>query len=344
VILDHALESAFLDPLELPVDFNGTAQEILTEARQKAQADAAELNQVAEQLRKLADEVSHQLLELLTMIRRDRTAAEAMSHFGHRGRVYLIAGWVPENKVTQLREAVEDATHGRISFEVNSPFIAGEDRVPTLLHNSKMLRPIESLVSTYGIPGYRELDPTLLVAITFVLMFGIMFGDLGHGLVLIVLGALLYMGRIPRLIRYAPAGVVLVGCGLASCLFGVLYGSVFGLEDVIPHLWLQPMTDMLSLLLASVVFGVVVLNIGFGLKLITAIHAKRFRSILFDQNGVAGVLLYWCLLGMVLFVATGHSIPGALVAAMVVCMVALFLNEPLTALVTTGKFQFRGGQ
>ena len=343
VILDHALESAFLDPLELPVDFNGTAQEILNEARQRAQADAQELNEVAEQRRKLADEVSAELLELLTMIRRNRTAAEAMSHFGHRGRVYLIAGWVPENKVAQLREAVEDATRGRISFEVNSPFIAGEDRVPTLLRNSKMLRPIESLVSTYGIPGYRELDPTLLVAITFVLMFGIMFGDLGHGLVLVLSGVLLYTGRIPRLIRFAPAGVVLMGCGLASCLFGVLYGSVFGLEDLIPHLWLQPMNDILTLLLASVVFGVVVLNIGFGLKLLTALRARQFREILFDRNGVAGVLLYWCLIGMVLMAVTGHGVPGVLIIVALLLMVAMFLAQPLTSLVTTGKFRLEEG-
>ena len=131
---------------------------------------------------------------------------------------------------------------------------------------------MEGLVSTYGVPGYREIDPTLLVAVTFVLMFGIMFGDLGQGLVLAAMGLLLVLRVIPQLAAQAEAGRILVACGLSASVFGLLYGSFFGLEDVVPALWLKPMHDIWTLLGAAIVFGVVVLNIGFGCRLITAMR------------------------------------------------------------------------
>ena len=118
--------------------------------------------------------------------------------------------------------------------------------MPTLLRNPKSSAPVEGIVSTYGMPGYREIDPTPLVAVTFVLMFGIMFGDLGHGLVLATIGALLSFNVFPKARSHLWPGIVLMACGLSSSVFGLLYGSVFGMEDVIPQLWLSPMEDILD--------------------------------------------------------------------------------------------------
>ena len=332
-ILDRALQSAFLEPLALPEEFNGTAQEVLEQVRQKQQETAAQLYEINQQYHAIAEEVRGELLELLTRIRADRAVAAAMAQFGHRGHVYLIAGWVPKDRVDELRAAVDEASGGAATFEENPPDVLGTRlAVPTLLRNPRIFRAIELLVTTYGVPGYREIDPTLLVALTFVFMFGIMFGDLGHGLVLASLGALLALRVIRPWARLGDLGYTLLACGLSSSVFGLLYGSVFGLEEVIPHLWLKPMHDIPTLLGASIVFGVVILNIGFACRLITAVREKALWRAIFDKNGLAGLLLYWSLGAVVILAVLGKPVPGYLLGWIALLLFCLFFAEPLTNL------------
>jgi V/A-type H+/Na+-transporting ATPase subunit I len=334
-ILDRALESAFLDPLSLPQEFGGTAQEVLTQVTERARKADEEFADIQQQRQELVERLRPRLLPSLTRIRGDRAIADAMAHFGHRGRVYLIAGWVPKDRVDGLRQVIEETTEGRVTFEEN-PVTRPDERtkVPTLLRNSSLFRPMEALVTTYGTPGYREIDPTAILGITFVVMFGSMFGDLGHGLVLALVGALLAYSAVPKLGAQTAMGQILIACGISSAVFGLLYGSLFGMEGVIPALWLHPMRDILPLLGASVAFGVVVLNIGFACRLATAMRSGRIREAIFDKNGVVGMLLYWSLLGVVAFVVWGGGVPGWLVLIIVTLVVALFLAEPLTHLIT----------
>lgn len=334
-ILDRALESAFLDPLALPENFNGPAQEALGQITQRIEESRQELAELEKQRERMAQELAPGLLELLTRIQSDRAIAEAMSHFGHREQVYLIAGWVPTNRVAELRSAVEEAAGGRVTFEESPPYVPGAShKIPTLLKHSGLLRPFEKLVATYGVPGYREIDPTPLVGVTFVLMFGVMFGDLGHGLVLALLGILLVLRVIPALASQAETGVILLACGLFSAVFGLLYGNLFGLEDLMPALWIRPMRDIWTLLGASVVFGVIVLNIGFGCRLATAMREGRILEAIFDKNGLVGLLLYWCLGSIIVLIALGKHLPGWLDALTIVLALSLFLAEPLTRLIS----------
>lgn len=332
-ILDRALESAFLDPLALPEEFSGTAQEVLVEVLKRIEETRQEMGEIEKDRRALAAQVAPELLLMLSRIRRNRAISEAMSHFGHRGRVYLIAGWVPRDQVHILRVAIEEAAGGRVTFEENSPFAPGERQVPTLLRNGRLFRPVEALVSTYGVPGYRELDPTPLVGVTFTLMFGIMFGDLGQGLVLALIGALAAFGAVRQLDKLKGAGAILLACGLSSSIFGVLYGSVFGMEELIPHVWLKPLKDIFTLLGASIGFGVILLNIGFIFRLVTAAREGNLVDAIFDKNGFVGLLLYWGLLGVVLSIALGAGIHGWLIIPVGLLMLALFMAQPLTNLV-----------
>ncbi|MEN6479784.1 MAG: V-type ATPase 116kDa subunit family protein [Anaerolineales bacterium] len=335
-ILDRALESAFLEPLALPEEFSGTAQETLEELVVEEERDRGKLDSVRAELRAVARESQAMLNEMLACARANRIVAEAISHFGHREHVYLIAGWTPTDRVAELRAIVEAASQGRATFEENPPESFGEQRrVPTLLRNPKVLKGVEGLVTTYGLPGYKEIDPTPLVAVTFVAMFGIMFGDLGHGLVLALAGALIAFRLVPLPMKGAEGiGAILLGCGLSSSLFGVLYGSVFGLEDVFKGLWLQPMNNILTLLLSAIVFGVVVLNIGYACRIVTAIRAGTFSSAIFDKNGITGLALYWTVGALVLLPVLGHKTPGILYVLALLLVVALYLAEPLTNLIT----------
>lgn len=342
-ILDRALESAFLEPLALPEEYSGTAQETLAELMVEEQRDRGRLDDVRADIRAAARESRTTLLEMLARVRADRAVVEAIARFGHREHVYLIAGWTPSDRVTALRAAVEAASQGRATFEENPPESFGaQRRVPTLLRNPRVLKGVEGLVTTYGLPGYKEIDPTPLVAVTFVAMFGIMFGDLGHGLVLALAGTLMALKVVP-----APGkgiGALLLACGLSSSLFGVLYGSLFGFEDLLPHVWLKPMDDIPTLLLSAIAFGVVVLNIGYGCRLATAARQGALARAVFDKNGVAGLALYWTLGLAVLLPVLGHQTPGVLYVLAVLLVAALYLSEPLTHLLTGQRPLIQGSK
>jgi len=334
-ILDRALQSAFLDPLTIPEEFGGTAQAVLAQVSERLEIARDHLTRLRQERQEFIQRVAPRLQALHTRVLGDRTIAEAMSHFGHRGRVYLIAGWVPRYRIPELRSAVEEVTNGRVTFEENAPTSPGANQsIPTLLRHSRLLRPVEALVTTYGVPGYREIDPTLILAVTFVIMFGVMFGDLGHGLLLAAIGALLALRAIPQLERFAAPGTLLMACGLSSAAFGALFGSVFGREDIISHLWLNPLDDMIALLGASIAFGVLILNIGFLLRLLTALRQGRLAEAVVDKNGVVGLLLYWSLVGSLASIVLGRGLPAWLIGCLLLFATALFFSEPLTNLLT----------
>lgn len=329
-ILERALESAFLTPLSLPLEYDGTPTEVLTKVSANLADARRQLENVEREQESLAASSGNELQAMLSRVRSDRAVAEAMSHFGHRGHVYLIAGWVPKKQVGRLHAAIDNITEGRATVEENPPDVAGRQlAIPTMLENRKLFKPAESLVTIYGLPNYKELDPTPMVALTFVLMFGMMFGDLGQGLLLALAGLVLSLGLIRKLKGLASAGSLLLAAGLSATLFGVLYGSVFGLENVLPSVWVRPMRDIWTLLEVSVIYGVIILNIGFAFRLANAIRQRRFRDAVFDKNGVTGLILYWGLLGLVYCIATSTPIPVILDIVVVLASLALLFAEPL---------------
>jgi V/A-type H+-transporting ATPase subunit I len=152
-----------------------------------------------------------------------------------------------------------------------------------------VLRPFRGLTEGFGVPAYHMVDPTLFVAITFLIMFGMMFGDIGHGLVLLIGGALL-SARVPGL---ADMGKLAVYCGVSSMIFGVLFGSVFGFEGLIPALWLHPLSHTGALFGTAVGFGVVFISLGLVLNSVNAIRRGTFAHEFFEASGPLVVVAYW---------------------------------------------------
>ena len=178
--------------------------------------------------------------------------------------------------------------------------------------------------------------------------YGILFGDAGQGLVLLIGGYLLYHFKKINLTA------VLSSCGFFSTIFGLLYGSVFGFEDWIPALWLRPteaMTNLPVIGTLNTVF-VVTITIGMGLILLTMIfhminslREKKPGEALFDTNGLAGFVFYGAVVAVIMLFMTGHTIPaaGVLVVMFVVPLLVIVCKEPLSALVEKKKYQDENG-
>ena len=308
-ILDRALRSAFFEPVPLPAHIQGVPEQAIAALEQQVVALRQCLQSLDTERRQLGATWSTPLLELRSRARMGCVLAETIGRFSHQGEIYLVAGWVPAAALEQVVDAVQAVTEGRAIIEILEPD-ADRSQVPTLLQNPAWLRSFENLVTNFGCPSYNEIDPTPLVAVSFLLMYGIMFGDIGHGLLLSLAGLWLLRRRGSDQAGVVQLAPILVMAGLSAAFFGVLYGSVFG-QPLLPALWLRPMDNIMALLAFAVAGGVVLLNVGFATNMIMAARKRHWRQLLLAPNGLAGFCLYWALLAGIVALAAVHHFPPA---------------------------------
>jgi V/A-type H+-transporting ATPase subunit I len=231
-----------------------------------------------------------------------------------RGDVAALAGWMPAREVADLARRLAPVGAGVVPLAPPR----GIDP-PTLLRTGTELRQsFAPLVETYGTVPYADVDPSVLAGVAYVLMFGMMFGDAGHGALLVGAGLLLRTGRIRR-----PAGIhrvwpFVVGAGLAAIFFGLLYGEFFGPTGVIPVLWLAPLDEPVTLLAVALGVGAVLLACAQAVGTVNRRREGGWPLALSAPSGVAGAALLAGLGLVVLGVAVGLAwlvVVGALVLA-----------------------------
>lgn len=210
---------------------------------------------------------------------------------------------------------------------------------PTVLKNNRFSRAFEFFVTMYGLPGHNEIDPTPYMAVTYTLLFGIMFGDLGQGLAVVLIGWLMW--RFKRM----DVGRVLMRCGFSSAVFGCVYGSVFGFEHLLDPLYRamgfaeKPVevfeTDTTTLLLLGAVgIGAVLLLVSMVLNVVAGLRQKDYGKAFFSSNGLAGLVFYGTvLIGVVLMMGFGVNIFRLEIVLLLIVapLLLMFLKEPLGA-------------
>ncbi|HUI90406.1 MAG TPA: V-type ATPase 116kDa subunit family protein [Anaerolineales bacterium] len=352
-VIDRAVKSAYLNPLVLPDEFEGTPAKVTESIRNEIGSTKQRISNLDGALAKLADTHKSELYGLLWDVHVNRMTAEAIARFGQLRHTYVVVGWVPTSDLQPLTQRLRNESK-EILIEATAMARAGHhSNVPVALHNPTVLRPFEMLVNTYARPRYEEIDPTIVIAVTFPLLYGAMFGDVGHGLVLAGIGWLISTKRIKALRGMASLGGLMIACGLFGVIFGFLFGSIFGFEDVLPSspffkhfLWMQPLHNIILTLGIAVGLGVVLLSIGFLLNLYNAWRARDWGRLFFDSNGLAGLVLYWSLLGLAAtFFLKGFPVPAWVCIVLVILglLAGIILSEPLKRLVEGHRPLIEGG-
>jgi V/A-type H+-transporting ATPase subunit I len=297
-ILERAARSAYLNPVSLPPGYRGTPSEIIESLHTAIQRIKDRIAERQDAVVQLHESYKPQLQALLWRVRGSRMLVEAVAHFGQLQYTYVIVGWVPTSRMAALTERLREISKETLIEAFPGERGSSRENIPVALNNPKLLNPFQELVTTFAQPRYEELDPTLLIALTFPLLFGAMFGDVGHGLLLALLGGLLVSRKVPVLRGLAGLGGLIFACGLVATLFGFLYGSLFGMENLLPALWIRPMDNIMQILLITIGSGVVLLSIGFLIGILNAWMARDWGRLLFDRNGIAGLALYWSIIGL----------------------------------------------
>ena len=249
---------------------------------------------------------------------------------------YILCGWMSQSDANAFQQEVEQDEDTFCFVEDQHENIVSKP--PTKLKNPKLFKPFEMFIRMYGLPSYDEIDPTIILGLTYSFLFGFMFGDVGQGLCLMIGGFLLYRAKKMNL------AAIISCCGFFSTIFGFMFGSLFGFETILEPLWLHPKTAMTKLPFIgnlNTVF-VVAVAMGMGIVLMTMIInvINRLRchdteNAWFDTNGVAGIVFYGALAATVTLYMTGHALPATavLVVMFVLPLAVIFFKEPLAALI-----------
>lgn len=330
---DAIYASLHFERVKLPDAYDGTPEEAYQNIVAKISNINKELDDIystiKERLNSFSDQLilAHQSILLLSKNFDVRKMAACTRDKGKNEVFYILCGWITEkDSKSLLEEAKQDPL---VYCVIDDAEVDHDKKPPTKLKNIKLFKPFEMFIKMYGLPSYNEIDPTSFVAITYSIIFGIMFGDVGQGLALVIGGALLYK------IKKMNIAAIISMAGVFSTIFGFLYGSVFGFEELIPPIWLSPRENVMTILFTAVGFGVLLILIAMVMNIINGIRAKEWGRVLFDTNGVAGLVFYGALIASVLLIFTGHALPGAII--IIICfgipLLLIFFKEPLTHLI-----------
>ena len=283
--VQEVLNSADFRGLNVPAEFSGSPSQLRADLnRQNSEID----QRLGSLQRELAEEIDRHkpvLERAHALLVQARPYASLASVLRGKGGLVFMQGWVPAPRQAEIVQRLETTLGSPFHVEFTDPEIAEYESVPSLLRRSRLLQPFQALVRNFGVPGYQEVDPSGLFALSYILMFGMMFGDIGHGAV-IALGGLLFWQRYP--------GVTIVAglAGLSSMLFGFVYGSLFGYEHVIQPLWMSPMQDPPRVLLLAVIWGASFIVVANLLAIRNLLARGQTTAALYSGKGVAGLVFY----------------------------------------------------
>jgi V/A-type H+-transporting ATPase subunit I len=344
-VVDQALKGAFFEPMDLPPAAHGSLEEVLAGLQAQIQALVKSQEEALAQRAALRERLGLDLIRLRNRVDLTRTLLKARVLFGKVDHAYLVSGWISVHLADKLKEAMAQELGEHVIVEVLTPEAIpgvreGILKIPILFNNPYLLRPFERLTTAYGTPGYREVEPTAFLAIGFLVMFGMMFGDVGQGAVLLSLGYVIFR----KFIRYTDYGIILMECGVSSMVFGGLYGSLFGIEGLLPVLWFAPLKNITYFMKISLIFGGGFISLGL---ILSFINALRLRQAGLPAAELLAALFYWILAALGLrYLLTGALVWDFWLALVVVLgtlgLSALFIWQRLRLSASGAKTQKEG--
>ena len=333
--VDHIFASLYFEREWIETENEGTPKQIIENLTKKME----ELDKQAAEKKAQFDEVLEKKRDMLiddyAVVKYYFELNELKKNAVYTKNTFYLTFWADEETEKKIQSCIKgDAEYKMIAEEPEKLGDAVE--IPTKLKNLCVFKPFEEFVKMYGVPRYNEIDPTPFLAIVYTILFGMMFGDVGHGVCLMLIGILLTCMK-----KGGFLANLLIPIGISSAVFGFLYGTCFGFEGdeaIIHPLWFTPMEQMTRILITTVAIGAGIILLCMLFNIINGVKQRNWQKILFSQNGVAGIVFYVCVLYLGVSMFMGSKYPFvAIMIGIVVSLLLIFLQEPLSKLVARKK-------
>ena len=337
-VIDDIFKSLYFERIRVPDYVHNTPEEAIAGLEKKIAEYKARLKELHAEISGIKESEAETLNRCFTVLKAASDVYSLRKYVASVNNRFYLEGFVPASEEKRFSEAMD-------SLETVSCIFQPDDANPTLtpptrLKNSRFAKPFQMFVEMYGTPGYRDFDPTLLVSITYTLIFGIMFGDLGQGFVIALIGGILAAWK------KMDFGRIMLRLGISSMVFGFAYGSVFGLEHLLDPVFRamgfaeKPIevfdsntTNML--LIGAIGVGVCAIAIAMIINIYLGFKYRNIEKAVFSQNGIAGLTVY---LGAVIAAAllmlfnVNVLNPAFIIIVIVIPLLCIFFKEPLTKL------------
>lgn len=275
------------DSLNLPV-LEGEPEKVRNELEKDLEGKIKRKEEIFEEIENLAEKHKKELLAVKELLNIEKSRANVLSNFSKTKTVAIIQGWVPEDKVEEVKQVIKEATEN-VSHLRFTPSEELDKDPPSLIQNPPIIENFEFLTGLFGTPSSKEIDPTPLLAFTYVLFFGIMLTDVAYGLLVLLIGIALFRGgKIPIVnLGGRDFSIVLILGALATIITGVITGSYFG--DFLVRLGLKnvglynPIENPMPLLIFSVLVGLVHEYFGVSIGLWEKIQEKDWKVAIGDR-------------------------------------------------------------
>ena len=337
--VDSLFNSLHFVRLMLDEHAEGSAEEMLARIVDEQGEHERELGEIARRLTDLREGEAPTLRQLAAVLRRQNDTYDLRRFAVHSHDNFYLVGWVPAPAAEGIQQSV--AHLPQVSVVTEEVRDVEHMTPPTKLGNPMFARSFEPFVAMFGLPKYGEMDPSLFMAITYTVLFGVMFGDLGQGLCLALAGMLLY--RVKKL----WLGPIIACCGLSAAVFGCVYGSVFGFEHVLPGFKVMEDGNILRILQMTLFVGIGALAFVMLLNIVGSLKRGDLHKGLFGPNGVAGLVFYLSLVALVSnwFMSLGLPLgsPLFMLPCVALPLVCIFLAEPLSRAIGGKKPVFHKG-
>lgn len=329
--IDNIFSSLYFERIHIPEFVHGTPEEALRVLKEEDETAKNYLVVLDGRIKDLFQQSIDEMNQIYSVSKKLNETYDAQKYvvvFGKNAAVYGFAEDKDAEKIKNEFETIED-----VHVEIKPAM--GDSRLtpPTKLKNNWFSRPFRMFVEMYGVPSYTDFDPTNLVAISYTFLFGMMFGDIGQGIVLSLIGYFFYKWKGMQL------GAVGMRLGISSTIFGFVFGSIFGSEALFEH-FMEPMflpmesENTMTLLMAAIATGVILIIISIAFNIILNLKKKHWGDLLFSQNGIAGLVFYVSVLLLVANMLVGLNLPlgGPLYIGLLIAMpvIMIFLKEPLS--------------
>lgn len=303
----------------------GTPKEYVSELEKEIDNKKKEIDNLQQKFDELKTNRKEEILKLYENIKLYEKVYDIKRYMAHDNKdSFYIVGWIPVYELKEILSKIKKEKYIRYVVKTDHEAMSTP---PTKLKNNFLVKPFENLVEMYGLPRYTEVDPTSFVAVTAFFMFGLMFGDVGQGVVIAIIGYILSRKKI-------SLGNILIYGGIVATIFGFVYGSVFGREDIIHPLIVSPMDNINSMLIFGIITGGILIFIAMVINVINGFKEKDIGRVLLDKNGIAGIIFYVIILvfvGFMIFAGKQIISITVLIVILLIPLVVIFSKDTIIA-------------
>ena len=333
--LDTELKKFGFVQMEIPQDFKGIPDEVLASLKKQRDEGRIKIRELETERANFTETHKEKILRLLASFSLGAQLGDTESLLESTQVVYRLTGWIPISESSNFIKKIDSLTSHRVSVRQYRPeevpsVVSGSEKVPVRLTRSKFAGAFNRMIFSYGSPVYGTIDPTPFVAVFFTLLFGIMFGDAGQGLVFLIAGILMARNvvKVGGWNKFAP---IFIGIGISSTLMGLLTGEFFATETVLEPferfvtglfgesrnqiLPMMPQSDpnsirrMFMFFGFSIAVGFVINSVGIIINIVNSLARGKIGRAFFGKGGLAGAIFFWYVVALAVRVAAfGHAV------------------------------------